>query len=615
MNKKLIVAGLAIVGLLSVVPFVQAQSEMELGDINSILEDNSLHEVTTRYAAVLSFFFPEEASRLGITTANSKLNDRSAEMEEQALQALQSVRENLNQLNPKNLSDNKRADFALLADSIDSHVWDIKHANALHNPLYYAEALDAIYDLTILPATTNAQKQRLELLARITSLPKVLTQAQQNLNDVSPQLARLAMEKAYYAYLSFDDITARINTGDPLSNDAQFTSKQNAALRQVKTSIKQLFDLFKQLSQQEGSAQDFRMGRDVYSGYLQVHYQINTSLSDIEKQLAREFDRAQHRLFERLLPFHLDSQEEEVTLVEDLNNAPLTQTVTPVKTPEKSAAKDKKQAYVPPTAGQFYAIASQLQSPFKIKTLTNDLAKRTSQFTANLVRQKVLPSSTTIKINPLPQYFSYQEEYLLLPFNNTFFLRLPSGNKLAQEEMLQRDFNEPASKLLISQQLVPGSYYQNVQTKSSLRRILGSPLLANGWTRYSLRLAHEQGYFVTDEEELFLAWQEYTQALNALLDIRMQTRKITYEDALEFLTKTNGFSEEQAMSMLGNVLRKPGHYISIILGCETWEKAAAPYHKRLKNVGKVTNLLLKTGNVDPADLEAELKRLSTQTGA
>lgn len=608
MNKKLIIAGMGVLGLLSVTPALTAQSEMELGDINAILEDNSLREATTRFASVLAYFFPEEASRLGVTAGNAKLNDRSAESEEQALQALHAVQENLKQVNPNRLSENKRVEYMLLANAINSHIWDLQQNRLAHNPLYYTQALDALYDLTLIP-TTDPRKRRKDLLARMALLPAVTAQAQQNLTDVSPQLARLAMEKTYYAYLSFDDIAKNITTGSPLSNDEREIAKQDNDIRRAKAAVKQLFDLFKQLSsQQENAEQDFRLGKETYAGLLQARYQINTPLAELDKHLSRQFDQAQHRLFERLLPFQLSAEEEEITVVEDLNEIP--QTKPAEKPAKKTKSKNNKPPYVPPTANQFYAVASQLVSPFSVETVRDDFAKQAATLTSRLLQQKLVPQSVTLKINPLPQYFAYQQEFVLLPAYNIFFLRLPFGNQLAKQQLLQRDFNEPATKLLISQEVVPGRLYQNTQTKSKVRRILGSALLANGWTNYALRLTRQQGYFLTDEEELFFAWQEYTDALRSLLDERLQTRKMTYNEAVDFLTQTNGFSQEQAIALLGGLLRSPGQAVSTILGSEVWEKAAAPYQKKWKDTGKVTALLLKAGNVAPQDLDGELKRLS-----
>ncbi len=608
MNKKILVASLGVLGLLFLSPVLKAQSEMELGDINAILEDNSLREATTRFASVLAYFFPEEASRLGVTAGNSKLNNRSAESEEEALQALHAVQDNLKQVDPRRLSENKRVEYTLLANAIGGYIWNLQQNRLAHNPLYYTQALDALYDLTLIPAT-DQRKHRKDLLSRISMLPALTAQAQQNLTDVSPYLARLAMEKSYYAYLSFDDIAKSITTGIPLSNDEKDIARQENDIRRAKAAVKQLFDLFKQLSQLDSSVQDFRLGKDTYAGLLHAHYQITTPVAELDKHLSLHFDQAQHRLFERLLPFQLSAEEEEITVVEDLNEIPQ---IKPAETKpaKKTKSKDNKPAYVPPTANQFYAVADQLLSPFTLKTLREDFAKQAATFTSRLLQQKLIPQSVSLKINPLPQYFAYQQEFLLLPAHNIFFLRLPFGNQLAQQQMLQRDFNEPATKLLISQEVVPGRLYQNTQTKSRVRRILGSALLANGWTHYALRLARQQGYFLTDEEELFFAWQEYMDTLGALLDERLQTKKLTYDEAVNFLTQTNGFTQEQAIALLGGLLRNPGQAVSVVLGSETWEKAAASYQKKWKDTGKVVALLLQVGNVAPQDLEAELKRLA-----
>ena len=71
MNKKLLCFVLFVLGLASVATKADAQSGLEVGSINAILEDNSLRDAATRYVSVFSYFFPEEATRLGFLPATT----------------------------------------------------------------------------------------------------------------------------------------------------------------------------------------------------------------------------------------------------------------------------------------------------------------------------------------------------------------------------------------------------------------------------------------------------------------------------------------------------------------------------------------------------------------
>ena len=111
MNKKLLFLGLLIGIFCSMATTSHAQTDYARADISAILEENDLHEAFARYTSVLVYFQPEEASRLGFTSANSRLNDRSAQTDTQTLQALESVRKTLQEIKNKNLSAGKRIEY------------------------------------------------------------------------------------------------------------------------------------------------------------------------------------------------------------------------------------------------------------------------------------------------------------------------------------------------------------------------------------------------------------------------------------------------------------------------------------------------------------------------
>ena len=609
MNKKSVFLGLCIVGIFMFTPAtLPAQANFSPDDISTVLEDNALRDVASRYTSVLSFFFPEEATRLGFSSANNALNDRSLQTQEQALQAFKSILTSLQDVDPTQLSVSKRVERTLLQDALTRQIWTLEQNRLTTDPLYYAQALDALYDLLLLPTNTNnLRKQRTDLIGRVSALPKVAQQAKENLTSVSPMLARLAMEKAYFAYLSFDEIEKRISQGAALSNDSRDVVQTENTILKAKAAVRDLFDFFKQLSQQTPSeGTDFRLGTTAYTHKLQQVYQINDNLVTLGHQLETGLDQARHALFDALQPFELSVEDEQITVIEDGNVLPQIQPVSLEKSPKKTPSKP---VYTPPTANQFYGVAKQLQSPLSLDQVLAQITKNATDLANKWVKQAILPTPVNLKIDPLLTYFAYQNAYLYSPAYNAFLLRLPMGNQLAQEEMLQRDFNEPAYKLFITQELVPGRYYQNTVAKSNMRRLFGSPTLANGWTLYAVKIAQEQGYLITDEEQLFIAWNQYIWALSAWLDYQLNTLAYTYNQALDFLTQQGGFSQEEATVLLNQIVRAPAQAVSYTWGAQTWQHAADTYSKKLKTPGTLNALLLQVGNVSPSELTKELKRV------
>lgn len=592
-----------------------AQTGFDFGNIDFLLTDNALDDAANRYASVTLTSEPERAGRLGFTSANAKLNDRSPRAQAAQLAALRAVRNALNEISAKQLSPSKRADLTLLKEAMDDDIFALQQHRAESDPLYYAEALDAVYDVVLKPAS-SPRRQRADLTARLNDLKNVADQAEKNLANPSAFLARLAMEKTYYAYISFDELV-NILVQDAEDDIAAAQIKNQA--NEAKRSIKRMFDLFKEQSQQE-SAADFRLGKEAYVEILKNRYQTTEPLAKLEKRFAQDFLSAQKQLAKALEPFAQDvsANEDEVTVIDGLNNQPIVEEQK--KEPAKKEKKAKKGKFVPPTAQDFYTVAKRITQAPAETDLPALLTQEANQLAALLTDNGLLPAGqVAFTVKPLPQYYAYtQSDLFLPPFGNNarsdFFIRLPFGNRRAQAEQLVRDYNTPTRKLLTAQELVPGRFYQTAKTAglSAARRFYPAQSMADGWNEYALKLAGEAGYIVTDDELLFLAWHNYRRAAAALVDMRLQSRQYSYNDAMDFLVGENGFTQEDAEALIKESALNPGKAVGYAAGLDALESARAKYTKKLGKKFSLADFhtkVLKAGNVSPNELADELERL------
>lgn len=592
-----------------------AQTGFDFGNIDFLLTDNALDDAANRYASVTLTSEPERAGRLGFTSANAKLNDRSPRAQAAQLAALRTVRNALDEISAKQLSPSKRADLTLLKESMDDDIFALQQHRAESDPLYYAEALDAVYDVVLKPAS-SPRRQRADLTARLNDLKNVADQAEKNLANPSAFLARLAMEKTYYAYISFDELVdILVQDAEDDIAAAQIKNQANEAKR----SIKRMFDLFKEQSQQE-SAADFRLGKEAYAEILKNRYQTTEPLAKLEKRFVQDFLSAQKQLAKTLEPFaqNVSANEDEVTVIDGLNNQPIVEEQK--KEPAKKEKKAKKGKFVPPTAQDFYTVAKRITQAPAETDLPALLTQEANQLAALLTDNGLLPAGqVAFTVKPLPQYYAYtQSDLFLPPFGNNarsdFFIRLPFGNRRAQAEQLVRDYNTPTRKLLTAQELVPGRFYQTAKTAglSAARRFYPAQSMADGWNEYALKLASEAGYIVTDDELLFLAWHNYRRAAAALVDMRLQSRQYSYNDAMDFLVGENGFTQEDAETLIKESALNPGKAVGYAAGLDALESARAKYTKKLGKKFSLADFhtkVLKAGNVSPNELADELERL------
>jgi len=607
MTKKIFL-GVLCAGL-CLTPHAFAQVSFDFENIDTMLTDNLLDEAAHRYSSVVLSFQPEQATRLGFASANDKLTVRTPQQTTQMLSALYSVRESLKAIDEKQLSEAKRADRKLLLNAIDMSFWQEEQGRFRNDPLYYTQSLDAIYDL-VTKSITSPKRQRMDLAARLAQLPQVAEQAQKNVTAPSALLAQLAMEKAYYAYLSADDWEAALHP-DPTDPDAINQTKR--LVYNAKQAVKAMFDHFKQLSQQN-STQDFRLGKDNYFFVLKNKYQwAGKKPNKLFRELEKNVLLSQLILTEALDPFLQPEESDEVTVVDGLETAQ-------AKQPAKS--RSNKKDFTPRNAQDFYAAAKPIMTAqidaAPLKTLANDA----QDALAFLIQQGVLPKKAMLfNVENMPQYYAYNHAYLFQPpFGDQldpkpeFLLRIPTGNKRARQEQFNEDFNAPTRKLMISSELVPGRYLQAQSTlsNSAVRRLYPSASMANGWAVYAQQLAKDNGYLSLDEDLLFLAWDNYVRALAAWTDANLHTRQYSYAQAMDFLTQDHGLQEKQAENILKQIAAYPGEAVSYQIGLEALNAA---HEKFMKKQGKKFDeadfnaKLFQIGNVPPDMLEKELTRL------
>lgn len=617
-------------------PAVQAADLSGFDNIDAIMEDNALTDVANRYGAVQLSFFPEYATRIGFESADGRLDQRDAERDAQALRAYGIVEESLDEINRKELSEAKKTDYDVLKGRLAVDQWNLRRNRTVQDPLLYSQVFDAVYDLTM--KTLNFQDlQDRDMAARLRALPDTAAEAENNLSEPPAFLAQLAMEDAYYAYLAFDTVPNYLNSR---AQDDVSRAQLRAEAKASKEAVRRMFELFKQLAQ-DTENQEFRLGEEDFTFLLENYYFIDEKPRKLEKRLTQNFRAAQENLAQALEMFALPvAVQEAETVVEQMQvpgeEAQEGVTVSQLESEEVPAAEETAEAAPAPQkakskkkgknaplvlASDFYALSARLAKNVNEQDFAPALEREAASLAKFFAQDDTLPTSDVeFSIYKMPDYYAYTRAYMFLPPfgtqtnpTNDLFLRLPSGNELTKQEMLDRDFNGPTLKLLLAGQLVPGLYYRsayNGNNLSSFRKMYPVPTLRNGWEVYAQHLASERGYIITDEELLYLAWADYVRAAAALVDFRLHMKQYTYADAYNFLTQENGFDKTQAETLLKQIARQPGEAVSYVYGYDAIKALREKYQKKEgKNFSLASfhSKLLNIGDIPPQRLEAEME--------
>lgn len=579
-------------------------------DIDAIMEDNSFTDAANKYGAVMINFYPEQATLMGYESTNGRLDQRTDEDNARTLRALNVVLEALKGVKRDDLSVVRQTDYDLLKARLEMQVRAIERKQINYDPMAYTQAFNSIYDL-LLKKMTYPDVQNKDIYTRMVALKDTAKQAEQNLATPPTFISQLATEQAYYAYLAFDEVGTYLlkNVQDEVSQE-QVVSGTTAA----KKNIREMFELFKKLGQ-ENNTQDFRLGDDDYLFTLQNQYFVDKKLKPLKKYLAAQLQEAQKGLAKTLEPFALEAAE---TVTVDENGEPVEQ-------PTQPKSKKKKGEVPPPTAQDFYLAAERFKNAPAEETLIKTIATDANNLAKFFASDDTLPSvDAKFVVRPMPGYYAYFNQFMFVPPYGTqtnpsydFYLTLPTGNTEAKQKILARDYNEPARKLIIAGQLVPGLYFKSLNQRSltPFRKMYPTQSFSHGWQVYAQHLAKERGYIVLDEELLFLAWADYKRAVAAWVDYQLNIKELAYNSALEQLTHLYGFNEEEAKDMLKGIAVNPGQAVSYLTSYDAIKTLRAKYEKKLGkkfSLSEFHGLLLGIGDIPPTRLEVEMDAAYTR---
>jgi uncharacterized protein (DUF885 family) len=132
--------------------------------------------------------------------------------------------------------------------------------------------------------------------------------------------------------------------------------------------------------------------------------------------------------------------------------------------------------------------------------------------------------------------------------------------------------------LLVIHEAMPGHYVQGefanaVEPKSRrlLRGLYGSGPYVEGWAQYITQMMLDQGYMDNAPElRLTLLKQELRVDANAIMDIRMQTNRMTDQEAMDLMENTTFQEHEEAVAKLQRAKLSSAQLPTYFVGWHDW---------------------------------------------
>jgi uncharacterized protein (DUF885 family) len=198
-----------------------------------------------------------------------------------------------------------------------------------------------------------------------------------------------------------------------------------------------------------------------------------------------------------------------------------------------------------------------------------------------------LPRNDNLQVIPTPEFErgiyavgGFNPAPVLEPQLGAFFwiTPIPQDWPKARVESKLREYNFYNLKLLVIHEAMPGHYVQGEfanaiepKTRRVLRAIYGNGPYVEGWAQYITQTMLDEGLLDNSPElRLTLLKQELRVDANAIIDIRIQTNRMTDEQAMDFMENSTFQEHEEAVAKLQRVKLSSTQLPTYFVGWRDW---------------------------------------------
>jgi uncharacterized protein (DUF885 family) len=198
-----------------------------------------------------------------------------------------------------------------------------------------------------------------------------------------------------------------------------------------------------------------------------------------------------------------------------------------------------------------------------------------------------LPNGGNLQVIPTPEFErgiyavgGFNPAPALEPRLGAFFWLTPIPADWPKDRIDSklREYNAWSLRILVIHEAMPGHYVQaefanNMQPKARrlLRAIFGNGPYVEGWAQYITGVMLDEGFLDHSPElRLSLLKQELRVDANAILDIRLQTNRMTDEEAMDLMENSTFQEHEEAVAKLQRAKLSSTQLPTYFVGWRDW---------------------------------------------
>ena len=429
-----------------------------------------------------------------------------------------------------------------------------------HDPTLYVELAGAALFNPLVLEYAPLEKRFQHINLRLRQFPRLFGEARANLTDAPELSLRVAIQENDG---NRDLLVRTLAQAVPVSERGAYQRASAEALRAI--------DSFTEYLQTELSRKrsDFRLGKANYG--LKFAAALGTGLAP-EQVLAEaesELERTRARMHELALATYAQS--------------------FPGRTPPQDRDALTRQV--------LDKIASRHATP---ATYFDD-ARRDLEEARSFVRQKgfvALPPNDNLKVIPTPEFMrgvysvgGFNAAPPLEPKLGAFYwlTPIPDTWEPARAESKLREYNFHGLKILTIHEAIPGHYLQfeyantvEPPRRRLLRALFGNGPYVEGWAVYATELMIEHGFQAGDPGFALTFHKQMLRVIsNTILDIRLHTKGMTGEQAMDLMLNKTFQEKEEAEGKLQRAMLSSAQLPTYFVGWREWKRIREEERRRL----------------------------------
>ena len=474
----------------------------------------------------------------------------------------------LNAIDPARLAPEDRADYDIIQDQIVLALFDLDIAQTWrHSPQSYVElAGSALFNPYVLEYAPKPERAK-HIIARLNKVANFCEQAQRNLFAAPPIWIKVAREENE-GNIALVDKTLRDFMPEDLR--PEFDHAAQTAVTAFRS-----FDHFLEADlprRNRGEKQpDWRLGPDNYK--TKFRFALGTDRTPDEVLASAEADLQRVR-----------------ARMQEIANQ------------------------IQPGAGIAAALDLVAKRRSTPASYMNDARADLAEARAFVAKKNLLtlPARGNLQVIETPAFLrgiysvgGFNPAPVLQPELGAFYWVTPIPKDWDQKRIDSklREYNFYKLKLLTMHEAIPGHYVQgefanDVQPKSRrvLRALFGNVPYVEGWAQYATQTMLDQGFLNGSPELRVTFLKEELRVLgNAIIDIKLQTRRMTEDEAVAFMENQTFQEHEEAVEKLQRAQLSSAQLPAYFVGWHDWLRVRDQY--KPANLHDFHDAALKEGAV------------------